>query len=149
MIKKKYDWQPSLKPFQRTYRNFSNLDDRYENGIHDLMKFIKFGYGRCSDHASKDIRDNLLSREKAVELVEKYDHVISDDLSYWLDYVSMKEEEFWKTADTFRDPRVWWIKNKEWYKYTLRGKPQAFGPVYLNQDQVDNFEKRQKKIFNK
>ena len=76
------------------------------------MKFIKFGYGRCSDHASKDIRDNLLTREKAVELVEKYDHVISDDLSYWLDYVSMKEEEFWKTADTFRDPRVWWIKNK-------------------------------------
>lgn len=149
MIKKKYDWQPSLKPFQRTYRNFSNLDDRYENGIHDLMKFIKFGYGRCSDHASKDIRDKLLTREKAVELVEKYDHVISDDLSYWLDYVSMKEEEFWKTADTFRDPRVWWIKNKEWYKYTLRGKPQAFGPVYLNKDQVDNFEKRQKKFFNK
>ena len=64
-------------------------------------------------------------------------------------FFSIPEKEFWSIADTFRDPRVWWIKNKEWYKYTLRGKPQAFGPVYLNKDQVDNFEKRQKKIFNK
>ena len=29
-------------PFERTYRKMSNLDDRYENGAHDLLKFIKF-----------------------------------------------------------------------------------------------------------
>ena len=37
-----YEWQEAKEPFERTYRKFSNLDDRYENGIHDLMKFIKF-----------------------------------------------------------------------------------------------------------
>ena len=40
---KKYNWKESQKPFERTYRRMSNLDDRYENGVHDLLKFIKFG----------------------------------------------------------------------------------------------------------
>ena len=36
---------------ERTYRRFSNLDDRYID-IHDLTKFVKFGY-ETSDHTSK------------------------------------------------------------------------------------------------
>ena len=102
-MKKLYNWKESSKPFQRTYRNFSNLDDRYESGIHDLMKFIKFGYGRASDHASKDIRDGYFTREKGIEIVKKYDHVVSDDLEYWLDYIGKDYEYFWNIADTFRD----------------------------------------------
>ena len=43
MISEQYKWQQSKYPFERTYRRMSNLDDRYENGVHDLMKFIKFG----------------------------------------------------------------------------------------------------------
>ena len=43
VIKEKYGWKASDKEFQRTYRKMSNLDDRYENGAHDLLKFIKFG----------------------------------------------------------------------------------------------------------
>ena len=63
---KKYGWKVAKKPFERTYRNYSNLDDRYENGVHDLMKFIKFGYGRCSDHASKDIRNKYITRKRGL-----------------------------------------------------------------------------------
>ena len=25
----------------------SNLDDMHENGVHDYLKFVKFGYGRA------------------------------------------------------------------------------------------------------
>ena len=95
-MNKKYNWKSSFQTFERTYRKISNLDDRYENGIHDLMKYIKFGYGRASDHASKDIRTGYLSRNKGIEYVKKYDHVVSSDLDYWLDYVNMKEEDFGK-----------------------------------------------------
>ncbi len=120
LMNKKYNWKPSFQNFERTYRKISNLDDRYENGIHDLMKYIKFGYGRASDHASKDIRTGYLSRKKGIEYVKKYDHVVSSDLDYWLDYVNMKEEDFWKIANSFRDKRVWkkvkneWVKNNLW-----------------------------------
>ena len=119
----------------------SNLDDRYENGIHDLMKFIKFGYGRCSDHASKDIRTGYMTRDEGIEMVKKYDHVVSSDLYHWLEYVDMDEETFWHTADTFRDQNIWWIKNNRWYKDNIWGEPSSYGEVYLNEEQKKKYQK--------
>ena len=149
LIEKKYDWKRSKKPFERTYRNFSNLDDRYENGIHDLMKFVKFGYGRCSDHASKDIRSGDITREEGVKLVKKYEHVVSSDLNYWLNYVDMSEDEFWNTADSFRDPNVWTIEqDNKWYKPTLWGSYESFGDVNLSKDKIEKYKSNQLKIKN-
>ena len=139
-----HGWKPSSKPFERTYRTMSNLDDRYENGIHDLMKFVKFGYGRCSDHASKDIRSGHLSREDGVALVRRYDHVVSSDLEYWLNYVGMSEREFWEIADTFRDPNVWWIQEGEWWKDNLWGSPSSYGRVWLNQEDQAKYLRERK-----
>jgi N-acetyl sugar amidotransferase len=143
MVIEKYGWKPKQTPFQRTYRIFSNLDDKYENGVHDLMKFIKFGYGRASDHASKDIRNALFSREKGVEMVKKYDHIVSDDLYEWLGYVNRDKNYFWRIADKFRDPRVWRIKNNEWYKDNVWGKECSYGEVHLSDDEINEFKKKQ------
>jgi hypothetical protein len=101
---------------------FSNLDDMHENGIHDYLKYIKFGYGRASDHASKDIRTGYMTRHQGIDMVRRYDHVKPRrDLERWLQYVGMTEEEFDRIADTFRDPRVWrkdetgkWVKDNIW-----------------------------------
>lgn len=121
LMRELYGWESSDKPFERTYRTISNVDDIYENGAHDYLKYIKFGYGRCTDHACKDIRAGLLSRGQAVDLIRKHDHVKSWDVSHWCDYVGMSMEEFDAIADTFRDPRVWrrdengaWIKDNLW-----------------------------------
>lgn len=137
----RYDWKPAQQPFERTYRTMSNLDDRYENGVHDLLKFIKFGYGRASDHGSKDVRSGRMTREEAIEAVRTYDHVVSSDLYHWLDYVDMTEDEFWRTADGFRDPRVWWIENGEWWKHNLWGEPSPYGPVHLSGDVQSKYRK--------
>ena len=147
LMKQLYNWQESKEPFERTYRRISNLDDMHENGTHDYLKYIKFGYGRCSDHGSKDIRNKHISRNQGIKLVKKYDHVISKDLYHWLNYVEMKEEEFWKIADTFRDPRVWWIKNNQWYKYNLWGGYSPYNDVYLNKDEKEKFNLRRNKLL--
>ena len=131
LMKDLYGWKAAERPFQRTFRTASNLDDRYENGVHDLLKFIKFGYGRGSDHSAKDIRTGYMTRAEGIEMVRRYDHVVSDDLQFWLDYVDMSEEEFWTTADRFRDPRVWWIENGQWLKDNIWGGSSAYGPVHL------------------
>lgn len=132
LMRELYGFEFARQPFERTYRTMSNLDDMHENGLHDYLKFIKFGYGRCSDHASKDVRDGLITREQALELVRRYDHVKPRrDLARWLDYVGMSEEEFDATADTFRDPRVWRIRDGQWWKDTPWGGPEPFGPVHL------------------
>lgn len=145
-VQEQYGWRPAAKPFERTYRIFSNLDDRYENGAHDLLKFIKFGYGRTSDHASKDIRDGYMTREQGIEMVKKYDHIVSRDLYYWLEYVDMTEEEFWRIADTFRDPRVWRIESGQWVKDNLWGGSSVYGPVHLNPSQIQNFNERRARV---
>ena len=119
LVMEKYGWKPSPVPFERTYRTISNLDDRYENGIHDYLKFIKFGYGRASDHACKDIRSGYMSRDEGVEMVRKYDHVKSSDLQIWLEYVDRTEEWFDAVCDTFRDPRVWTSVDGRWYKQNI------------------------------
>ena len=132
LAQERYNWQPSRLGFERTYRRFSNLDDMHENGIHDWLKFVKFGYGRATDHGSKDIRAGHMTREQGIEMVRRYDAVKPRrDLARWLDYVGMTEEEFDQTADTFRDPRVWTVKGGEWWKENIWGEPSAYGPVSL------------------
>lgn len=96
---------------------------------------MKFGYGRASDHCTKDIRAGKMSRDKAIEIVRSMDHIKPSDLERWLSYVNMSEDEFDALADTFRDPRVWWIKNGQWWKDNIWGEPSAYGPVRLNKDQ--------------
>jgi len=140
LVKKKYDWKEFDGEFERTYRKMSNLDDRYENGVHDLMKFIKFGYGRASDHASKDIRTDYMTRDEGIDMVKKYDSVVSSDLYHWLDYVEMKESDFWKKADSFRDPRVWWIQNGEWWKDNIWGEASSYGEVFLDKNSQKKYK---------
>lgn len=119
LMKDKYGFKENDEPFERTYRRMSNLDDMHENGIHDYMKFIKFGYGRASDHVCKDIRSGKLNRDEGIEIVRKMDHVKSKDLWRWLEYVGWTEDEFDKVADTYRDPRVWWNENGQWKKHNI------------------------------
>lgn len=140
-MKENYGWRELQGSFQRTYRKISNLDDRYENGLHDYLKFVKFGYGRASDHASKDIRTGYMSRNEGIEMVKEYDHVIPDDLYYWLNYVGMTEEEFWLTADKFRDPRVWFIRDGYWHKENIWGGISPYEEVRLEKELHYKYER--------
>ncbi|MBU0692446.1 N-acetyl sugar amidotransferase [bacterium] len=120
IVKKEYGWKEAEVPFERTYRRMSNIDDMHENGIHDYLKFVKVGYGRGTDHACKDIRAGLMTREQGIEMVRKYDHVKPRrDLERWLRYANMTEAEFDLVCDTFRDPRVWRKENGEWVKQNI------------------------------
>ncbi|MDO8592417.1 MAG: N-acetyl sugar amidotransferase [bacterium] len=146
MMVKKYGFKVSEEPFERTYRLMSNLDDMHENGIHDYMKFVKFGYGRATDHTSKDIRSGIMTRQEAIEIVKKMDCIKSKDLRRWLDYVGWTEKEFDRVADTFRDPRVWWIKNGEWWKDNVWGKPSSYGKVNLSPAMQEKYRQNKKAV---
>ncbi len=119
MVIEKYGFKVPDEPFERTYRQMSNLDDMHENGAHDYLKYIKFGYGRCTDHVCKDVRAGLISRDEGISRVRKMDHIRPRDIKRWLDYVDMTDHQFDTIADTFRDPRVWRRVNGEWVKDNL------------------------------
>lgn len=113
-----YGFELGEKPFERTYRRASNLDDMHENGAHDYLKYVKFGYGRCTDHTSKDIRSGVMTRDEGIRLVRHHDPVKPNDIQRWLEYVDMTEEDFDAIADTFRDSRVWWYEGG-WRRHEL------------------------------
>lgn len=135
LMQELYGFEPSPIEFDRTYRRMSNLDDMHENGVHDYMKFVKFGYGRATDHCCKDIRAGLMTRSQAIEIVRERDAVKPSDLQRWLKYVGWSETEFDRVADGFRDPRIWWIKDGNWHKDNLWGGESDFGPVLLSENQ--------------
>jgi len=142
-IAKELGFKENPEPFERTYRRFSNVDDIHENGIKDYLKFIKFGYGRCTDHTSKDIRLGVMTRSDGIELVKKYDHVKPmKSLNYFLKTTNMSEEKFDETADTFRNNRVWWIENNKWYKDNIWGEPQSYGDVKLSKDDQKKYKNK-------
>lgn len=135
-----YGFKPNPVPFERTYRRTSNVDDIHENGIKDYMKFVKFGYGRVTDHTSKDIRLGAMTREEGIKMVKKYDAALpKKSLQYFLSMTGMEEPEFWAIADTFRDPRIWWIDNGRWWKDNIWGEPASYGPVHLPQSAQEKY----------
>jgi N-acetyl sugar amidotransferase len=139
-ISEKYGFKQNPEPFERTYRRASNVDDIHENGIKDYMKFVKFGYGRATDHASKDIRLGAMTRKEGIEMVRKYDGAFPHkSFEFFLHMTGMSEKEFWEIADTFRDLRVWWIKNGEWWKDNVWGEPASYGPVHLPKEQQKKY----------
>lgn len=139
LMVEKYGFKEAEEPFERTYRRMSNLDDMHENGIHDYMKFVKFGYGRATDHVCKDIRAGLLTREQGIEIIMKMDPIKSKDLNRWLPYVGWAQEKFDQVADKFRDPRVWWIKDGEWWKDNITGVPSSYGKVNLSKKDQEKY----------
>ncbi len=121
LMVEKYGFELNEMPFDRTYARDSNLNNIHDNGVHDYMKFVKWGYGRVTDHVSRDIRNGNMTREEGIALMQQYEDVVPGDLTRWLDYVGMDRTTFNKIADTYRDPRVWvkneyghWIKDNIW-----------------------------------
>jgi hypothetical protein len=103
-----YGWKPKSSPYQRAYRIFGGIDDMHEIGIHDWLKYMKFGYGRCTDDASLDIRSGVMTRDEAIELVKKHDPAYpSEDLGRWLELTGYTKEEFDKICERWRNPKVW------------------------------------------
>ena len=59
-------------PIEGTYTNYENLDEKM-HGLHDYLKFVKYGFGRATDHACIDIRNKRISREEGLKLVKEFE----------------------------------------------------------------------------
>ena len=67
-------------------------------GVRDYLKYIKRGFGRTTHLTSIDIRHDQMTRERAMELVKKYDGKRPESLDYFLKIMDMTEEEFMVVA---------------------------------------------------
>ena len=91
-------------PVEGTYTNYENLDEKM-HGLHDYLKYVKYGFGRATDHASIDIRNNRLTRkqglEKVIEFDGKYPHY---GIKTFIKYSGMAKKEIDTIIDSFTNP---------------------------------------------
>lgn len=97
----------------RTFDTYNDVDCFHYSDIHDYIKFIKWGYGKVTDHACREIRLKRLTREGGIDLVKKYQQKLPNPeyLRLFLKWLGMSEKEFYGYIDSRRDPKIW-QKNK-------------------------------------
>ena len=109
-----YGYESSAQ--QRTYNSYEDIHCKHSAGIHDYIKFIKYGYSKVTDHACKDIRLRRLDRNKGIDLVNKYTFIEPKDLNVFLDWAELTKEQFYKYIWDRRDLRIWEKNNSgEWF----------------------------------
>ncbi len=101
------DFKPNDMRTEQTFSKYNSIDDKIDP-FHYYTAYVKFGYGRCSEEGSKEIRNGYITRDEGVKLVQKYDHEFPKRyFKDFLEYTNISEEEFYETLDNFRSPLLW------------------------------------------
>ena len=127
MMIKKYGFE-TFQSREDTFNLHSSIDDFFEV-THNYLKYLKFGYGRCTDHASLEIRWQGMAREEGIEMIKKYEYQKRPkNLDVFLKFAGISEKEFEDRIDHLRDPSIWekdsngkwnqldWVGNHIWDK---------------------------------
>ncbi|HEX7905933.1 MAG TPA: N-acetyl sugar amidotransferase [Chitinophagaceae bacterium] len=91
-------------PLEGTYTNYENLDEKLV-GLHDYLKFVKYGFGRATDHACIDIRNKRLTREEGLKLVQEYDGKYPNyAVTEFIKYAGLSRQEIDSVIDSYTNP---------------------------------------------
>lgn len=74
----------------------TSLDEDWVT-LNQMIKYYKFGFGRVTDYVNEEIRLGRVSREKGIELVERYDDACSPQyIEAFSNYIGISVADFWK-----------------------------------------------------
>lgn len=77
------------------------LDDNYV-AFNQMIKYLKFGFGRTTDYMNEEIRIGRISKEDAIKITEKYDGTCSDTfIEMFCKHIEITKIEFWEVVDKF------------------------------------------------
>jgi N-acetyl sugar amidotransferase len=90
--------------------NYENVDN-YQTGIHDYFKYLKYGFGRVTDFACLHLRRGRLSREDALQIVQRLDgkfpwSYLGKPLQEILSPLSLSIDQFIQLCDKFTNKKI-------------------------------------------
>jgi N-acetyl sugar amidotransferase len=97
----------------RTFDNYNDVDCWNYSDTHDYIKYIKHGFGKVVDHASREIRLGRLSRNKALSLIRYYESQPLIHLDKFLNWIGITENAFYYLVDQHRNT-IFWDRNNDW-----------------------------------
>ena len=93
---------------QRTFDTYNDVDCLHYTGLHDYIKYLKFGYGKVVDHAVREIRLKRLTRKEGLKLSAQFlKDEVPTDTELFLEWLGMTESELFRTLDAHRDSAAW------------------------------------------
>ena len=101
-------------PQQRTFDTYNDVDCFHYSGIHDLIKYRKWGYGKATDHACREIRLHRMTREEGIAHVQRYRDVEPNDIGLLASWLGLDAGEILARVDAHRDPRAWKNEGGAW-----------------------------------
>ena len=104
-----YGYETALQ--QRTFNTYEDVHCFHSAGIHDYMKFLRLGYSKVTDHATREIRLGRLRREDGIDLVKKYQNVAPQDTAIFLEWIGLSKDYFNIIIDKIRNKNLW-LQNK-------------------------------------
>lgn len=107
-----FEYQTAVQA--RTFNTYEDVDCFHYSGLHDEIKFRKWGYGKVTDHASREIRLNRLSRPAALDYVRHYQNNPCPDVQMFCEWSGIAEADLWAMIDEHRNPNAWEKTSKGW-----------------------------------
>ena len=106
---------PNTERTEGSYSKYSSIDDKIDP-LHYYTTFIKFGIGRSTYDSSQEIRNNKITREEGIALVNRYDAEFPQKyFKEILDYMKISEDKFWEVINKARSPHLWENRNGQWH----------------------------------
>jgi N-acetyl sugar amidotransferase len=98
----------------RTFDSYHDVDCWNYSDVHDYIKYLKFGYGKVTDHACREIRLRRMTRSEGAALVQKFATLEPRNLDLFLDWLGITRNAFQYIVDQHRSPAVW-RRNESWH----------------------------------
>ena len=106
-------FQENDEPKEGTFNKWENLDV-YFTVFHDYFKFLKYGFGRATDHASIEIMHGRISREQGLKLVKQYEGKIPRKyLEKFLEFADMSMDDFIGICNEFTNKEIFQVDENQ------------------------------------
>ncbi len=107
------NFQYESYPQTRTLDSYNDVDSLVYSDLHDYIKNLKWGYSKVTDHVNREIRLKRLSREQAIEIVEKYQDVPPKFNKTFMNWLGVTERSLTFILDQHRNSLIW-QRDEQW-----------------------------------
>jgi len=117
--------------FQRTIDAYDHVDCFNYMNIHDLLKIYKHGYSKITDHVTREIRYNRISRFEGLQVIKNYEIKKPEFISLFSKWLDIDTDSLIFLLNRFRNKNYWkkvdineWIFNGWSKKISIKNENQ-------------------------
>ena len=100
-------------PQTRTFDSYNDVDSLVYSDLHAYIKMLKWGYGKVTDHVNREIRLKRLSREQAINIVNRYQEIPPKFNKSFLNWLGVTPRSLSFILDQHRNPNIW-LRDEDW-----------------------------------